>query len=74
LAIDFGVFVRDLEPLPMHLFFDAEDEVLQGTGNHVVGVEELVYRVHKFIVVFEQICDFIGGVPAQPVGEERLRQ
>lgn len=66
--------MRDLEPLPMHLFFDAEDEVLQGTGNHVVGVEELVYRIHEFIVVLEQVRDFIGGAPAQPVGEERLRQ
>ncbi len=66
--------MRDLEPLPMHLFFDAEDEVLQGTGNHVVGVEELVYRIHEFIVVLEQIRDFIGGVLAQSIGEERLRQ
>jgi len=66
--------MRDLEPLPMHLFFDAEDEVLQGAGNHVVGVEELVYRIHEFIVVLEQIRDFIGGVLAQPIGEERLWQ
>ena len=64
----------DLEPLPMHLLFDAEDEVLQGAGNHVVGVEELVYRIHEFIVVLEQIRDFIRGVPAQPIREERLRQ
>ena len=66
--------MRDLEPFPMHLFFDAEDEVLQGTGNHVVGVEELVYCIHEFIVVLEQIRDFIRGVLAQPIGEERLRQ
>ncbi len=61
--------MRDLELLPVHLLLNAEDEVLQGAGNHIVGVEELVNRVYKFIIVLEKIRDFIGGGSTEPIWE-----
>ena len=37
------------------LVLDAEDEVLERTGDHVVGAEQLVYGVYELIVVLEQV-------------------
>jgi hypothetical protein len=44
--------VGHLQLLPLYLFLDAEDEVLERAGDHVVRVEELVYGIDEFIVVF----------------------
>lgn len=44
-----------LDLLAEDLLFEGEDKVLERTGDHVVGAEQLVYGVYKLIVVLEQV-------------------
>ena len=63
-----------LHHFPMNLILDDEDEVLQGAGDQVVGVEYLPEGIGELLVIFQKIKYLNFGILAQTLYKYRLRK